>query len=546
MTLKSKKLNGSTIQRIIVAFCLFAVCVGTQQIQTVKWDTGIIEFSRDSFGVLMALILFTHYKWSDFVKYKLSYLIWTGLGLTVGTAVTCYAVSKRFSYLFADTIIIALGVFLMGYCIIHTIISFFIEKKRPKLYMPLFIIWIVMMLLMIFSRSEYLWPECYFVLFLCYYLTDRTQEQRRNVTLGIIDGIILGFIVIQAHSLLFRPYDVVRYKGNFCNPNHNCVFLCFCLAAILSKILYLRKEKAKKPIIIFFFLLAEACYSFIFMTISRSGYLATFFITIVFLILYCRTVSKKIFFRMGILLSSLFIVIMPLTYLAVRYIPTIHPHVLFYFQEGYSEDRVHSWDPRNSEKFISFEEMIQTALGRFKETENNYNQFFGQQPNPEVLLIRTASVSPSLPREVILQAGEILASNKIPALYSESNNAFVVRYTIYKWYWDHLSLRGMPYDEQGFQLTESHWIQDTHNIYLDYGINFGIPVMILFTVFIWYGIGRLICNSCKQINVTKMSCLLITLVPPIFGLFEFAWGSGMLYTIAFYLCFSEMLLGKDN
>lgn len=546
MTLKSKKLNSSTIQRIIVAFCLFAVCVGTQQIQTVKWDTGIIEFSRDSFGVLMALILFTHYKWSDFVKYKLLYLIWTGLGLTAGTAVTCYAVSKRFSFLFADTIIIALGVFLIGYCIIHTIISFFIEKKRPKLYMPLFIIWTVMMILMIFSRSEYLWPECYFVLFLCYYLTDRTQEQRRNVTLGIIDGIILGFIVIQAHSLLFRPYDIVRYMGNFCNPNHNCVFLCFCLAAILSKILFLKKEKAKKPIIIFFLLLAEACYSFIFMTISRSGYLATFFITIVFLILYCRTVSKKIFFRMGILLSSLFIVIMPLTYLAVRYIPTIHPHVLFYFQEGYSEDRVHSWDPRNSEKFISFEEMIQTALGRFKETENNYNQFFGQQPNPEVLLIRTASVSPSLPREVILQAGEILASNKIPALDSESNNAFVVRYTIYKWYWDHLSLRGMPYVEQGFQLTESHWIQDTHNIYLDYGINFGIPVMILFTVFIWYGIGRLICNSCKQINVTKMSCLLITLVPPIFGLFEFAWGSGMLYTIAFYLCFSEMLLGKDS
>lgn len=190
--------------------------------------------------------------------------------------------------------------------------------------------------------------------------------------------------------------------------------------------------------------------------------------------------------------------------------------------------------------------MVQNALGRFKETENNYNQFFGQQPNPEVLLIRTASASLSLPREVILQAGEILASNKIPALDSESNNAFVVRYTIYKWYWDHLSLRGMPYDEQGFQLTESHWIQDTHNIYLDYGINFGIPVMILFTVFIWYGIGRLIYNSCKQINVTKMSCLLITLVPPIFGLFEFAWGSGMLYTIAFYLCFSEMLLGKDN
>lgn len=548
MTLKSKRLNSSAIQRIIVAFCLFAVCVGTQQIQTVKWDTGIIEFSRDSFGVLMALILFTHYKWSDFVKYKLPYLVWTGLGLTVGTAVTCYAVSKRSSYLFADTIIIALGVFLMGYCIIHTIISFLIEKNRPKLYMPLFIIWTVMMILMIFSRSEYLWPECYFVLFLCYYLTDRTQEQRRNVTLGIIDGIILGFIVIQAHSLLFRPYDIVRYKGNFCNPNHNCVFLCFCLAAILSKILYLKKEKAKRPVIIFFFLLAEACYSFIFMTISRSGYLATFFITVAFLIMYCRTISKKVFFRMGILLSSLFIVIMPLTYLAVRYIPTIHPHVLFYYQEGYSEERVHSWDSRDSEKYVSFESLIQVALGRFKGTNTDYNILFKKKDSAATvfMVVRSASTSSDLSRDALLQAA-ILSSSKAPALTDEEAiNGFLVRYTIYKWYWDHLSLRGMPYDEQGFQLTADHWIQDTHNIYLDYGINFGIPVMILFTVFIWYGIGRLICNSCKQINVTKMSCLLITLIPPIFGLFEFAWGSGMLYTIAFYLCFSEMLLGKDS
>ena len=186
--------------------------------------------------------------------------------------------------------------------------------------------------------------------------------------------------------------------------------------------------------------------------------------------------------------------------------------------------------------------MVQNALGRFKETESHYNQFFDQQQsNPEVLLIRTASASPALPRAVLLQAGEILSSNKIPVLDSDGDNAFAVRYTIYKWYWDHLSLRGMPYDEQGFQLTADHWIQDTHNIYLDYGNNFGIPVMILFTVFIWYGIGRLIYNSYKQINVTKMACLLITLVPPL-GVYLNLHGAAACYILllsiyAFLKCF---------
>lgn len=543
----NKLLSKVNPQRLIVSLCILAVCIATQQIQTVKWDTGIIEFSRDFLGVLLAVIIMTNYKWEDFKKYKIPYVIWSVLGIILSIILIPIAFTKRSDFLKSDTVIIALGVFLMGYCVIHTLISFFIEKYRPKFFMPLFVIWVIMLVLMIFSRSDYLWPECYFVLFLSYYMTEQTPYQRANVTKGIIDGIILGFILIQAHSLLCRPYDRLRYHGNFCNPNQNCMFLCMCLAAILAKILFLAKENERKIVRIFYFMMVGACYSFICMTMSRSGYLTTFIVTVFFLIAYCKIREKKIFVRMGLLLMTIFVVSLPVTYYAVRYIPTIHPHVLFYFQEGYSQGRVHSWDDRQSSKFITFRQMMEGILGRFGELLFSYddpNSIMIAECEPNSLIIASNSEE-FLPAVLsyVMSNGENaeIDPDRIPILeYEDDDNVVLVRYTIYKWYFTHLSLRGMPYDEQGFQLTKHHWIQDTHDIYLDYGINFGYPVMILFIVFIWWGIGRLVRYGLREKDDLKLSSLLIALIPPVFGLFEFAWGAGMISTVALYMVFKEM------
>lgn len=535
------------MQATIVALCILGVCVGTQQQQTAAWNVWIYDFSRDSLGVLMAVIILTNYKRSDFVKYKIPYIVWSVVSVLASIIIVPIAFDRRSDYLRADTVIIALGVFLMGYCVIHTFISFFVEKHRPKFYLPLLIIWIVMMVLMIFSRSDYLWPECYFVLFLCYYLTPQTPEQRKNVTAGLIDGIILGFILIQAHSLLCRPYDRIRYQGNFCNPNQNCMFLCMCLGAILAKILMVTKENRKKAIRLFYFLLAGVCCAFIFMTMSRSGYLAGCVAVVFFLIAYCRVKGRKIFIRMGVLLVSLFIFMLPVTYLAVRYIPTIHPHVMFYFQEGYSEHWVHSWDPWDSKKYITFEQMMNWIFKRFKNTKTDMDNMPSAGDSVEELKnIQIAANEDFFPLTIITGIQDGAADietkpNKIPVLsQEESKNSLLVRKTIYEWYWKRLSLRGMPYDEQGFQLTKTHWIQDTHNIYLDYGINFGYPVMILFTVFIWWGIGWMLRQGLKKTDAEKLACLLIVVIPPIFGMFEFAWGAGMLSTVAFYMAFKEM------
>lgn len=522
-TLK-KWMNEQNRQSSIVALCIMLICIGTQQMQVTKWDWGIYEVARDSLGIFMAIILFTHYKKEDFIKYKIPYIAWTVLAVILSAIFVPIAMVERYYFEKGSNIILAIGITLMGYCIIHTFITFFIEKRRPRFYLPLFLIWITMMAWMICSESEYLWPECYFVLFLCYFLTEQTPTQHTNVMKGIVNGLVLGFIVIQGHAILVRPYDIIRYEGNFCNPNHNCLFLCFCLAGILAKIIYLAKEnqtKLRKK----YFLLAGICYSFIFMTMSRSGYLAMAAITIFFLIAYCNVTGKKIFIRTGLILVSLFIATMPLTYIAVRYVSAIHPYTQLWFADGYY-GRVHHWEPWDSDKYVDIEEFADAFLGRFQNLADS----------------DVSSIAET--ESKISESFSGFEGDNIPALTTEAeyNNPYVVRYTIYKWYLTHLSLRGMPYDEQGFQLYEGHWIQDTHNIYLDYGINFGWPAMILFIIFVWWGIVRLTRQGLRTSNPEKWAALLIILTPPIFGMFEFAWGAGMIYTVAFYLAFREIIL----
>lgn len=541
-----KMISKCNIQKMAVALCFFVLCLGTQQIQTQAWNSGRIEFFRDIPGVLLAIIILTHYKWSDFVQNRIPYLVWTVAGVAGMMIGVPAAFARRADYLAADTVVIALGIFLMGYCILHTAIDFCVKKYRPTFYKPLLLLWLAMMLWMIFSETEYVWPECYFVLFLCYYLTEQTTQQRRNVAAGMADGIILGFLVIQGHSLLCRPYEIPRYVGNFCNPNNNSLFLCICLAAILAKALMGAKEGCPKWQQALCYLLAAVCDSFLFMTGSRSGYLAAAAVTVFFLLGYCRIRKKTVFVRMGGLLVALFLAMMPLTYLAVRYVPTIHPHVVFYYQEGYSESRVHSWDARDSEKYVSFEQMLTSVLGRFTDFFKNMGRGRNAQADADDREILLASNTEYLPVLLLTAAGETPMPeenpDKIPILTpEEATEAFLVRYTIYKWYFTHLSLRGMPYDEQGFQLTDGYWIGHPHNIYLDYGINFGWPAMLMFAVFVWWGIGRLTGLGWKNRDAETFTCLLVALVPPIFGMFEFAWGTGMLSTVAFYFVFRGMV-----
>ena len=125
----------------------------------------------------MAVIIMSHYKWEEVMAHKIPYVIWTVIGLTAG--ILFIALGQPLAYYVNGRVMVGLDVLLFGYVAIHTVISVLIEKKYPKLNKRMLGLWAVMMLLMIFSKSDYIWPWCYFIMFGCFYLTDFTAGRHR-------------------------------------------------------------------------------------------------------------------------------------------------------------------------------------------------------------------------------------------------------------------------------------------------------------------------------------------------------------------------------
>lgn len=91
---------------------------------------------------------------------------------------------QAFAYFMNERIMITLDALVFGYVVIHTIVSVFIEKEYPKLNKGMFGLWVAMLFLIFFPRSDYIWQFCYFIMFGCFYLMDFTEEEQDDLYQG--------------------------------------------------------------------------------------------------------------------------------------------------------------------------------------------------------------------------------------------------------------------------------------------------------------------------------------------------------------------------
>ena len=86
LTIKGKTISIWSKKRILYTICFFLFCLIDQRTKTGSGKDGAIEVFRNLTGVVMALIIFSHYRWEEIVARKLPCLLWTVIGVAVGTA----------------------------------------------------------------------------------------------------------------------------------------------------------------------------------------------------------------------------------------------------------------------------------------------------------------------------------------------------------------------------------------------------------------------------------------------------------------------------
>lgn len=558
MKLGTKIFGDYSYRRLLYALCFVMFCVIDQRVKTGSGHDGIIETFRDATGIVLACIIFSHYKWEDFVKWQRAYMAWGILGIVAAANAFFWGIG-RYPFL-NDWIAILVNVILWGYIVIHTIIQVVLEKEYPRLDRKLLVIWGIMMLLMIISRSHYIWPFCYMVMFGCFYLTDFTKEEQDDLWRGCLDGVILSFILFQGFCCVFRPYDAVRYVGIHNNCNLNALYYLAVLAAVFTKIIYYTKKRASKWVKLFFWLLAGAVLSFLFMTIGRISWITAFIIGLIFLGFLNKALQKKQFIQNGIFLVLCAVLMFPIVFGAARYLPSVFHHPVWFWGE-WSEDKVHSWDSWDSEKYVDMDELLGSALGRITESVQNLLEHSSFADKADVTdaanvtdVTDVADVTDVTDVEDVADVADAagLVPDDDPRALAEVlpieywGDSFAVRSTIYKYYFTHLNWRGYPYEEQGFQLTRYYWIGHAHNIFLQYGTDFGIPVMILFAALV---IGS--CAVCWKRGrdsalMPDIAALFFILIPAVFGLFECSWGVGSLSITMLFIAWRQAMLAETG
>ena len=523
LTIKGKTFHIWNKKRILYTICFFLLCLIDQRTKTGSGLDGAIEVFRNLTGVVMAVIIFSHYKWKEIAARKWPYLVWTVIGVAIGAAYVIFG--QPLQYYRNGRFVAALDILLFGYVMIHTFIAAVIEKKLPEINKKFLIFWVVMMLLMIFSRSNYIWPFCYLVMFGCLYLTDFTKEEQEDLFQGCLNGILLGFFVFQAYCCMFRPYDEIRYKGIYNNSNIAVTFYLVVLGVVFAKILYVTKEKKHKAWRIFYWLGAGVLYAFVFMSIGRTAWVASFLMGLVFLAWYCIYTGKKVFLRSGMLLLLCACLMLPVTYSLVRYIPPFFHHPVWFWGE-WNEGKVHSWDAWDSGKYTDFTQLIGEALGRVAEITDRY-----AEANPLIIHAKAAEQTDQRWENAVFKMAEI--------------DPILVRKTIYSHYLSNLNLTGHRTDEQGFQLSPYFWVGHAHNIFLQYATDFGIPMAICFIILNAWGIVVLVKNIMCNKSISAAGFLFMMMVPLLFGMLEYAWGTGSITVILLFMAWREaMILSK--
>lgn len=396
------------------------------------------------------------------------------------------------------------------------------DRLKQPYYWCIFA-FMILMVLSVHEKSATLW--C-LLIYGGFYIIGIPQNRRRDFIVGMLNGIIVWFFIQQIIAFGFRPYDYARYRGLYLGETQNGLFYMLVYCAFLVKWLWGKVEKQNKWLCRFYFLMAAGNVGFMILAGSRSGLLGAVVVTLILLTGY-DIVRRKSFYQWmlhgaGLMLCAM--LLLPGVYGCVRYLPTILHHPIWFEGEYREEESVRSFDPWDSPRYISVEEMIDNNIGRILHaigidiTFEKYQGFLGGM-KVYAQELQDSEEPGSTPENPYMLDGV------------DENNAMWDRIVIYSYYWNHLNLVGHIGAGQGFYMTPWTYWGHAHNMFLQIAYNYGVPAGILF-ILIW------ICGIYQSLKMRKpegWACTAYLLAIVCFGLLEMVVTSGQITVVIMWI-----------
>lgn len=522
MSSKRKEL----VFRITYGFCFLALML-------IDWSRGsqrgvVWEMTVNFTGVVMAVLLLTWAEWKRFLHPI--YVVWSLLG-AVSIPFSLNWWQNHQTVIYRDKLWSAvLSAWLLGYFVIYVIKYWGFKKLCARLVQEKSnLVLYIMLFWMFFSLNEDVWPIWYLLMVLLIVAMPREQWQIDALRKGMIDGIIVDFFVIQGLAFVFRPFDApdCRYVGMYANTNMNALFYCIVLMAFLVRLYEVQKCNAPKWQSILLFLLATGTCGFLCLTVSRTGLMTAFVLAVTYLIVVgfvlLKWNAKKALCRI-LAFGLCSILMIPVTYSVARYLPPLFHHPIW-FDGEYSEDKVHSWDPIDSEKYVTLEDVLNQLHIRTGAMKSHALELFIDEPE-EVTNYQTWGVT--LHDKFYPYGSPELLRHE--SLYSRLS--IWEHYMKYGTLWGHSNTWG---HQTGMYGITWHGQNAFVQLWFYYGIPAGILYLIWIIVNIAYGLKQVE----KRPETGTLLILSMTVVFS-FGLLEATWYPAQM--VLFLLVFTKMLL----
>ncbi len=489
-----------------IAFMLIDWTRGSQVGSTWAWTVNMT-------GVVMAVILFSAYSPRKFVKPV--YLIYSAVCAVV-LLFSYYWWNLHQTVIYRDKLLTAvLNVWLLGIFVIKIFSDVVVYKTKRLHFARTEILAAVMLLWMLFSRNEDVWPGWYLVMFGLFYHTEYSHEDMEALRQGILNGIIAAFFLLQGAAFVFRHFDDPhqRYCGVYANCNINAMFYGIVWIAFLIKLYDIRKNHDKKWKEILCFIFVGVMTAFSILTISKTAWISmvvTGFFYVIFADFHYLEYRAGKMLEKLVLYFAVVLVCIPVTYGAARYLPAVFHHPVWYEGE-YSEERVHSWDSWDSEKYVSWEEFSEGITGRV-------------MPYLKVILGKYQTGS------MVVYAAE---KSEQGVFETKDFSSAYGRVLVWRHYLGNGTMSGHSSTEGHYDLGFYVW--HTQNMFVQLWYYYGIPSAVLFLVILVI----LIFASIRKVtsgDERALLCLLYFVFFGMYGLFEATWYPGqMILLLAFFV-----------
>lgn len=546
------------------------ICIIFALFMLIDWSQGSLTgdvwaTTVNCIGLLMCILMGSQLSWKDCKKkafgiWGLVWLAGSALGFVIWKMNPEHVLEGQF--ITAALNIGGIGALVLRYWQCGILQDYVKSGKWKKCYLGW--IWAAMTLWMCLSPRRSLWHLCFFAIFSLFYLLPLNEEQKGKVARGALSGIVVGFFALQILAYGFRPYDEVRYKGMYANCNNNALMYLVTYIAILTLILMmLRKARSRKRTLwlVFYYVLAGGLLGFQLMTMTRTALILDVAVTVCFLgVKFVQDIrDRKRTLRMiggvagrGLLLGALCVLLFPAVFGTVRYLPAILHRPVWYAYE-YSIERVHSFDPWNSYKYVEFDEFLETFCKRFsialpidfgKDAGKALETVSVSEEAVSGEAILEEAVSEATPgTDMGEEAAETLTAETVSESVAEevedptgAGESAQIRLKIYELYLKNLNLTGHTTEEGFYEITKSYSAYHAHNVFLQMLFSYGIPAGILLILLTaGLGIRLLVAFIRNPQDGWTIFRGLVYLVFFGYGMLEMTWNTGQIIMLLLFV-----------